>query len=401
MRTPEQVADAVAKHLHAVWAETITGADTTRWPKTWTLLPKNTTRADLDNKLAAIAPTSRRWHQLAATQPGVQVHEHHWNLHGGQTLPQAVTVTDIAAAAVWCEDRLAPHSLPWTRWLEIAGERAGQLQQIAPHLPAGDLAGLLQTTAGYSDIDFTLLCTTARWFRDNHHAAVGLTPRQVPVPGVHAKWLNTHHRQVAVLAGIESLQLQRNHPPRIHFTYLDPDHLAGGGRRHDMHALGDTTALAYTPTQVLISENKDTAVGFPPLSGAIAVEGNGTEGPTRMSVVDWVRQCPDVIYWGDLDAAGFAIINAYRAAGLDVRTILMDLDAYRRYAQFGTTRHPNGALIETPALDLPHLTSSERAAYEAVTAGDADPRRIEQERIPLEVALAAVRLGTRKDFTRT
>ncbi len=68
----------------------------------------------------------------------------------------------------------------------------------------------------------TCCARAAQWFSE--HSAAGLTPRQVPIPGLHAKWLNAHHSTVAELAGMPGLALLPRHPARVHFTYLDLDH---------------------------------------------------------------------------------------------------------------------------------------------------------------------------------
>ncbi|MDR6987570.1 hypothetical protein J2Y66_002052 [Paenarthrobacter nitroguajacolicus] len=77
--------------------------------------------------------------------------------------------------------------------------------------------------AEYGEVDFGLLLSVADWYRrDPARANLGVTPRQVPIPGVHAKWLQSHRRGVQALTGIDDLALLPGHPPRIHFTYLDP-----------------------------------------------------------------------------------------------------------------------------------------------------------------------------------
>ncbi|MEU4516718.1 DUF3322 domain-containing protein [Nonomuraea wenchangensis] len=61
-----------------------------------------------------------------------------------------------------------------------------------------DRAAVVRAADGYSDTDFGLLCAAAAWFRVNSDS--GLTPRQVPIEGLHAKWLNTHRPLVMALA---------------------------------------------------------------------------------------------------------------------------------------------------------------------------------------------------------
>jgi len=73
---------------------------------------------------------------------------------------------------------------------------------------------------------------------------------------------------------------------------------------HDSASVGDAVALPYEPQVVVISENKDTAVGFPPGAGGIAVEWVGSGGGTHARF-DWIRDAPLAFCWGDMDADGW------------------------------------------------------------------------------------------------
>jgi hypothetical protein len=262
---------------------------------------------------------------------------------------------------------------------------------LRAHGFAGDLTRIVRDVDGYKDLDFALLCSTADWFRRHGQSARDLTPRQVPVPGLQAKWLNSRHKLIATLADLRDLGLLLPQPARIHFTYLDPDHRATGGRWHDSASVGDVMTPAYKPRIVIITENKDTAVGFPPVPGGVSVEGAGTGGSTP-AAIDWLHDSPRIIYWGDMDTDGLTILNQYREAGLDVASILMDIPTYDTYSDFGTNFDVKGNPIKVSTRrDLAKLTDNERALYERLT----DPvwtgyRRIEQERIPLGAALHAL-----------
>ena len=91
-----------------------------------------------------------------------------------------------------------------------------------------------------------------------------------------------------------------------------------------------------------------------------------------------------------MDADGLEILNDYRAQGLAVESILMDLSSFERYERLGTSRAAGKqALSERRRRALCHLTKDEQDLYLLLT----DPelrrnRRIEQERIPLEHAKA-------------
>jgi hypothetical protein len=254
------------------------------------------------------------------------------------------------------------------------------------------IAWVLRSIDGYTDLDFELLLTVADWFTTN--TAGGLTPRQVPIPGVHAKWLNTHGPAVEALTATP-LRLAPRHPARIHFAYLDPNYLASGRRRFDSAAVGDTMHPAYKPDIVVITENKDTAIHFPQTPGGVAIEGCGY-GAAVVAAFNWIVSAPTLVYWGDIDAAGFEILDCYRRDGVPAVSILKDIHWYSTYAPWGTFHHPNGEPIgTTDRKPLPNLTESERSAYHAVCDPVAGlPPRVEQERIPLQVAPCGTHRGS-------
>jgi hypothetical protein len=304
-------------------------------------------------------------------------------VHGTvQAIPTRLRVTDIDAAA----------GLIGREWVaRLARGRIRAAELIERFTPEAALPRILQDVDGWADVDFALLCDAAAWFRDND--ATGLTPRQVPVPGMHAKWLNTRQHLVAALADLAALPLASPHPPRVHLTYLDPGHRAADGRWHDCISVGDHVQLPFTPQVVIISENKDTAVAFPAVSGGVCVEGGGFGGAAA-AALPWLVKAPLLVYWGDIDAAGFEILDGFRADGVPAVSMLMDLAAFKRYERFGTSLDRRGVpLGPGTRRDLPHLDAAEGAMYHSLT----DPawirhRRLEQERIPLPDALAALRL---------
>jgi len=238
-------------------------------------------------------------------------------------------------------------------------------------------------------VDFVLLLDAARWFAT--HDAAGLTPRQVPIEGLHGKWLNRNHALLRCLAGKDDLGLI-SRPTRVHFTYLDPTYLVSGRRKHESITLGDSASPAYTPDTIVILENKDTAVYFPPVPGGIAVEGEGGKAPGTLTHIPWMRHCPRIIYWGDIDAAGFVIVNNLRASGIPAETILMDQSTYEAYERFGAWTDEKAKPIPcSPRRTLPHLAPTELAIYHDLTdPGWKRVRRIEQERIPLTEAAGLV-----------
>jgi len=282
---------------------------------------------------------------------------------------------------------------PWPERVATGRSRASVLDKQFPDQPT--LPRAISAAARLKDIDFDVLVGVCDYFLrraaqaiDTGVAPVPMTPRQVPIEGVQGKWLESHQGLVRTVTGLGDLHLLPRHPARFHFTYLDRAHREAGGRRHDSYSVGDPAPLPYEPQVVLISENKDTAICFPDVAGGIAIEGEG-RGATTIASAPWVRSAPLVVYWGDLDQYGLEILNEFRAAGLTVHSMLMDIETYQRYQRFGTDLDKNGKPVKIhPARKVPDLHAHERALYELLSSGSAPVPRVEQERIPLEVPAA-------------
>ena len=107
---------------------------------------------------------------------------------------------------------------------------------------------------------------------------------------------------------------------------------------------------------------------------------------------DWIVNARHVFYWGDMDADGLEILDGFRAAGVPAVSLLMDRGAYDTWERFGTNSDVRGQpLAGRPAKAVPHLRRDEAALYAVLTSVDwPRHRRVEQERIPLAVAHAAL-----------
>jgi hypothetical protein len=382
VNTLEETLAQIRRRLSSTWHDDASNQSST-WPHRFPL--GSPPKTALETDFSRYQRDALAWRDWAAAR-GITLTDATRVVHGtAQRIPTHVNIPDADTAARLCGQE-------WVKRLKSGRARAAELKRRFPGLE--DVARIVRAADRYSDADFELLCTAGEWFSSN--TASGLTPRQVPIPGFHAKWLNTHQGAVAVLAGLPSLGLLPPHPARIHFTYLDPDHIASGRRRHDSATVGDTMTPAYPPRVIVISENKDTALHFPPLHRGMSVEGMGSGGGTP-AAIPWLRDCPNLFYWGDIDAAGFEILNGFREAGLAVTSVLMDAATYEEYERFGTTTDVRGIEIQAgKRRTLPYLTHAEQRLYENLT----DPawqrfRRIEQERISLSAAARAVREATR------
>lgn len=274
----------------------------------------------------------------------------------------------------------------------------GRARRIAARLRevgATVTASSLRAAYRLPDADVGVAVDAVGWLRE-HSDLTGWTTRQLPVPGMHTKWLAGHGALVRDLVGRDLRAETRPRLSVVHLTYVDPDYLAHGRRRHDAWTTGDKHDLAYRPRTVLVVENRDCRLWFPNTPGTVVVEGAGKAAAAALSGIEWVTGAEHLVYWGDIDCDGFAILNHLRAEltprSVSVDSILMDHVTHARYAHLGVNRDKNGELLKPSSLRLPHLTEEETACYASVaTAGEVTFRRIEQERIPLTSAVDALR----------
>lgn len=379
MKAIEELCAAVERRLQRTWHHTLVGEDA-HWPCRFPL--GRPSGEALRSDFGSVQDWVWQWQQWADTH-GLTL-EYVTRRTGGtvESVPAHVTIPGVDTAATVAGEG-------WPARLRRGRTRLNVLRTEFPQ--HSDLGRVVRTVDGYSETDFEVLCKAARWFQTRRGG--GLSPRQVPIEGLHSKWLNNHQATVADLAGVEDLGLVEVRATPIHFTYLDPAHRAGGGRRHDSVCPGDAAMVpAYWPEVVLITENKDTAILFPELERAVAVQGGGKAGPSLLAQVGWLRDAPRMLYWGDLDADGFEIVHDYRSQGVPVETVLMDLATLHGYARFRAETDPRGKPLKpNKRRELPLLTETERDVYWALTEpGGAGPVRVEQERIPLTVAREAV-----------
>ncbi|NMO57686.1 hypothetical protein HH310_41790 [Actinoplanes sp. TBRC 11911] len=275
--------------------------------------------------------------------------------------------------------------------------RARELASALRSAGATLTPAMLRAVYGLPPHDVDVLINAVTWLRQ-HPDAGHWTLRQLPVPGMHTKWLDTHGALLRDVAGRDVRDEVRPRLTVMHLTYVDPGHAASGRRRHDAWTMGDVHDIAYQPRVVLVVENRDSRLWFPSVSDAIVVEGGGKAAAALLANVPWIRGANHVVYWGDIDADGYAILDHFRATlalpapdgapAKHVASILMEATDLYRYAPHGVNHDKAGRPIKPSQELLPHLTEDETIAYNTIaTAGPTPFRRIEQEAIPLAHAV--------------
>ncbi len=121
-------------------------------------------------------------------------------------------------------------------------------------------------------------------------------------------------------------------------------------------------------------ENETTFLSVPVPSEGVVLWGKGFE-VDRAGSLPWLAD-GDVVYRGDLDTHGFAILNQVRAWRPQTRSLLMD----RRTLLAHRDRWVSEASPAVSRLD--RLTSDEQALYQDLVTDHLGERvRLEQERI--------------------
>ena len=76
---------------------------------------------------------------------------------------------------------------------------------------------------------------------------------------------------------------------------------------------------------MLITENEINYLSLPDLKATLALFGAGY-GWQSLQEISWL-QSVEVLYWGDIDTHGFAILNDLRAHVPHVESLLMDRES--------------------------------------------------------------------------
>lgn len=221
------------------------------------------------------------------------------------------------------------------------------------------------------------------WFRD--HPASGLYLRQVDVPGVHTKFIETHAALFQTLVdelhpsadGCGSSFVARvglrEKEPLIQVRSLDPARTVGGMRQFAT-PMSELRRLELRPRRVIITENEINGLALPTLPGAIAIFGRGY-AVDMLAQVPWIANAT-VHYWGDLDTHGFAILDRVRAYIPQAQSFLMDADTLL------THRDHWGRETSPTRIPLTRLTREEASVYASLVDNVyVTNLRLEQEHI--------------------
>ncbi|MFT5960531.1 MAG: hypothetical protein ACI8WM_000845 [Burkholderiaceae bacterium] len=316
----------------------------------------------------------------------VDQREFRHRLFGTNRVPEAVWIDSLDDALA-----LLDRHRDARRFGTLLDQTRGRQPTVLPWLAQRPLQALALHD------DWPRLLAVIDWMQA--HPRPGLYLRQVDITGVHSKFIEAHQGVLSSLLDL-ALPLQaidpsatgstgfarrfgfRDKPHRIRFRRLDE-----AGLDTDM-TLDRPSFARLNPhiTHVFITENEINFLSFPLPPDSLVIFGAGY-GFDVLRGVDWLTRCR-LIYWGDIDTHGFAILDQLRSQFAQVKSLMMDHATLLKFAMhWGQEDRPTQR-------ELPRLDSDERALYDMLRDNQLGQNiRLEQERIGfawVELALAAI-----------
>jgi hypothetical protein len=209
------------------------------------------------------------------------------------------------------------------------------------------------------------------------------------VPGVDTKFVEEHYKILSRMLDrhLAEHRVDTSYPPSdfvgryrlrrkpryLRFRLLDPALTTGGFSELEVRL----DELAHTPLEVAtayVVENETTYLAFPAAAEAILILGGGYS-VTRLHRLPWLAE-RRLVYWGDIDTHGFAILDLLRQRFPETISMLMDRDTLLAH-ESRWEREPSPRNVA-----LHYLNPAEAALYrDLVEHSFGQAVRLEQERV--------------------
>ncbi|MDX8379551.1 MAG: DUF2220 family protein [Gallionella sp.] len=227
------------------------------------------------------------------------------------------------------------------------------------------------------------LLNVVDWFIT--HPLPDIFIRQIDLPDIDSKFIEQHKTLLTLL--LDTLL-----PPsdmKADAKSFEPRY----GLRYDQHLirfrlldtsiagltdltlpLADFCRLELAVNCVFITENKVNGLAFPAVPNSMVIFSMGNS-VVNLAQADWLKN-KRIIYWGDLDTHGFAILSRFREHFPLTESMLMDSQTLSSNRNLCVTE-------ASPVKDMPaFLNEVERTAFKSLLSHDGMALRLEQERIP-------------------
>lgn len=226
--------------------------------------------------------------------------------------------------------------------------------------------------------------------------------RHIDVPGVDTKFVERHRKLLDKLLTI-ALPLERvdrdqtgfarrfgfrGKPHYTRFRLLAPLPTVPAGLSELRLRTDELAKLDLPVDTVFVVENEISYLAFPDVPEAVVIFGEGF-ALTVLEALPWLH-AKDLVYWGDTDTHGFAMLDRLRSRFTSVRSILMDHEAF--------LAHPDQHVTEPNPTHEPlaHLTEAEQSLYQDLVEDRFGPAlRLEQERVRFSLLTRALEHWTK------
>jgi len=310
---------------------------------------------------------------------------------GRNRLPSEIVIPSESDAL-----RLIRKQADAKRFEALAIATASSFPELTPWLARKPLLAL------ENSVDWSRILAVLAWFRDNPKS--GLYLRQLDVAGVDTKFIETRRGLLSELLdnvlqqasgasrptgafGFEGRFGLVSKPATVRFRLLDGQTTFRGLTDISTPA-ADFAALDLSPRVVFITENEVNGLAFPPFPGGMVLFGLGYS-LELLAKAHWLRRSR-IVYWGDIDTHGFAMLDQLRSYFPTTLSLLMDEETLlaHRLLWVQEDRPFTG--------NLTRLSAAEKQLFEDLKGNKHGNKvRLEQERIAyrwVNAALSASRL---------
>lgn len=228
------------------------------------------------------------------------------------------------------------------------------------------------------------------WFRE--HPRSGLYLRQLDIRGVDTKFIEGRKGLLSELLdlilapdavergfrgakGFEQRYGLLPKPALIRFRLLDARlHLVG---LSDLSVpIAQFARLDLPVRRVFITENDINGLAFPEVAESVVIFGKGYD-LHRLGEIEWLVG-KSLLYWGDIDTHGFAILDRLRATCPGARSLLMDRETLLDHRALWVQEPEDTRFCG----ELTRLTPEEQSVFDCLRFDRLGERvRLEQERI--------------------
>ena len=335
----------------------------------------------------------RTWAAELRKTPHVRIVEREFNhkVLGKNALPGEVWLDSLEAAIEIVGKRRESKVFQ-----EITAITKDALPELIPWLQRYPLKAL-----SFGDVWKELL-SIVQWMKANPQP--GIFVRQIDLPGIHTKFVETHQSILTELleicldanfingqaSGSRAFEQRfgfKSKPTLVRFRVLDPRltfwPISSSDNALDLETFAK---LNCEIEDIYITENEINYLAFPDLPLSLVIFGKGFGLFPLLESAAWLRKSR-VFYWGDIDTQGFSILNQARKIVPEIHSFLMDSDTLNKHLDM-VVEEPKAL----PDAEFCFLTKEELAVCKSLRDLNHHANaRLEQERIGWNFACERIR----------